>query len=446
MTMSKMNSTKILISLLLIACAVIFSAPGEAEHVHSAACGSQKAAAAEVDEHKGHDHAAEEADHDDGEDDHEGHDHVAEEVGQDDDDDHEGEEGLLHLSRAERANIGLEVVSAGPATIGNHINLPGEIELNADRVAHIVPGVGGIVRDVHKRLGDKVKAGELMAILDCRELAEAKAVYLEAHGNLELARSNFEREKNLQGKGISSDQEFLDARQAQTSASIALRSAEQQLLAMGETKDRLGRMLKEDNTSFAEYRLNAPIDGTIIEKHITLGEALDGGDEVFVLADLSSVWVRIGIYQKDLPRIAKGQSVRLFDGAGHVLADGEIDFISPILGERTRAATARVTLSNPNGNLNPGSFVTAAVETDIVDVPVAVEAEAVQMLDGETVLFVVEGDGFEPRPVITGSGDGKLIEILGGLESGEHYVAHGAFELKAKMLTSNMDPHAGHGH
>jgi cobalt-zinc-cadmium efflux system membrane fusion protein len=114
--------------------------------------------------------------------------------------------------------------------------------------------------------------------------------------------------------------------------------------------------------------------------------------------------------------------------------------------EETRTVLARVELPNESGLWRPGLFVTASVAGDVRDVPVIVPRDAVQLLDGESVVFVPDGDAFRPATVVTGEGSSTHLEIVRGLEPGDSYVAAGAFALKAEMLTSGMDPHAGHGH
>jgi membrane fusion protein, heavy metal efflux system len=406
------------------------------------------------DDHSRHDHDtghAEEIDHTghDHDTDHDDHDSpaVALESDHDDCDDHgdqadHDDETLLHLSVDEQRLIGLELAVAAEVPISRNIELPGEIELNADGLAHIVPRVAGAVREVRVGLGDKVRAGEVLAILDSRELADARAEFLSARETLELMQARYDREQDLHGKGISSEEELLEARGALSEVTIALRSARQKLLALGlDTTE-----LAVQNADFTRYPLVAPISGVVIEKHITLGEALEADTEAFTISDLGTVWGRIDIYQQDLPLVREGQQVRFYTDADHLLATGVIDFITPMLGARTRTASARVVLDNPDGELRPGTFITALVAVGETGLVVSVPEAALQMLDGETILFVPEADGFAARPVTTGRRSHGLVEIGSGLHVGDSYVNHGAFALKAKLITSNLDPHAGHGH
>ena len=198
----------------------------------------------------------------------------------------------------------------------------------------------------------------------------------------------------------------------------------------------------ESNESLSPYEVRSLISGTVIERHITLGEFVRDDGDIFVIADLSTVWANLTVYPRDLERVRARQRVTIRGATGGAAADGAIDYIGPVLGEPTRAATARVTLANPGRNWRPGMFVTADVVISERHVAVAVEDGAVQHLAGKNVVFVQEEGHFEARPVEVGPGDGRLVEIRSGLEPGERYVAKGSFILKSELLKSE----AGHDH
>jgi cobalt-zinc-cadmium efflux system membrane fusion protein len=197
---------------------------------------------------------------------------------------------------------------------------------------------------------------------------------------------------------------------------------------------------------FTRYEIRAPFAGTVVDKHITLGEKVGDESEIFVIADLTTVWVDLSVTQKDFPFVREGVEVTLSAGYGVPDAEGTIDYVSPVLGEATRTATARIVLPNPHGVWRPGLFVSAHVSTAETRVPLVIPKTAAQQLDQEWVVFVEAEGGFEPVPVTLGRSDENWFEVLAGLEPGRRYVADGAFECKAKVVTSNMDPHAGHGH
>ncbi|HDS00941.1 MAG TPA: HlyD family efflux transporter periplasmic adaptor subunit [candidate division Zixibacteria bacterium] len=203
----------------------------------------------------------------------------------------------------------------------------------------------------------------------------------------------------------------------------------------------------ESNESMNSYSIKAPISGWVIERHVTPGEFVSGENSIYVIADLSTVWINLAVYPKDADRIKKGQLARIKAvGSGNVTS-GAIEYVTPIIDLRTRSAVARITLPNPNNSWRPGTFVQAEVTTETGNQSLVVRKEAVQFLDEKTVIFVPDGPGrYRPVEVLTGETDTDYIQILSGLSEGIRYVSDGAFELKAKIITSNLDAHAGHGH
>lgn len=340
---------------------------------------------------------------------------------------------VVRLGDATRHEVGIEVQRAGAGTLQRSIILHGEVMLNADRVAHLVPRVPGIVQQVHKHLGDQVQAGEVTAILESRELATLHAAYLAAKARLALAQTTFRREADLWQKKISAEHEYLEAKQALEEARITLHTAEQQLYALGFSSTSLARLASQPATVLTQYAITAPFDGAVIEKHLTLGEALKEDTTVFVIADLRSVWVDLQVYQHDLPFVHAGQPVVM--SAGHELPDaqGTLSYVGPILGEHTRTALARVVLLSPKGPWRPGLFVTAQISAETVNVPVLVPETSLQTLAEHTVVFVETAEGFAPRPVTLGRSNDTQVEITAGLQPGERYVTRGAFTIKAQL-------------
>lgn len=341
-------------------------------------------------------------------------------------------DGPLLLSEQAVRDNGIEVVAATAGEIEQTLTLPGEIVLNADRVAHIVPRVAGIVRRVDKNLGDEVAAGEVMAVLESRELAEAKAAYLAAQQRLALAEANQKSAAELHAKKIMPDLEFLTIEKARAEAEIEFQAAGNKLHALGVTELRLQDTAMQA-TSLVLYELQAPFAGTVVDKHCALGEVLDSTTDAFVLADLSTVWATISVYPQDVPRVRVGQPVRFRAAGDDATATGTISYLAPVANETSRTVSARVDLSNADRRWRPGMFVTATITLDRVPVPVLVPRVALQRVKDEQVVFVAEGAGFEPRTVSIGRENGTCVEIVDGLRPGERYVAQGAVMLKAEL-------------
>ena len=501
-------------------------------------------------------------------DDHDAHDEQVheEDEGLDVHDEQDG--GSILLDQEQARQFGIKVARAEPGKLEIWVNLPGEITFNANRLAHIVPSVPGIVREVVKDVGDQVVAGEVIAWLESAELGQAKVEYLtkqaevsccsielvrakDVHDNtlklLETLKSSptletlrkmngsamgmnrsllisayaefifaqeaYMREKYLFEKQISSKEDFLkaqsdfrkadaqyiatedsvdfevrrdflEAKRTQYLNAVELTAAERTLYILGlnaEDVKALAALAKSQslpepeeqecndpnckeclakakdqgmsvtdvgvtNEKLAWYPIRAPFNGTIINKHLTLGEFAANDAEILVIADLDNVWVDLNVYQKDLAAIKKGQKVMVSAGEALPDVEGVIGYVGPVVGQESRTALARVVLPNESGMLRPGLFVTAKVAVDDIDAGVIVHKEAVQNLKGRKCVFIRDQHGYEPRYVVLGRYDTDYVEVTSGLEPGQQYVTEGAFELKAKIITSTLDSHAGHGH
>ncbi len=344
----------------------------------------------------------------------------------------EHEEGGVWLSPEARVTFGIQVAVAGPGKLERTITLPGEVRLNADKVAHIVPRVSGMVREVRKNLGDAVTPGEVIAILDSRELADAKAADLAAASRHELAKANLERIEKLFEKKIAPEEELLKARQALAETDIDHRTAEAKLHALGLTQEQVESLHNEKDTDYSRYEIKAPFAGAVIEKHITLGEVVSPDTSSFVLADLSNVWIDATVYLQDIPHVAVGRSV-VVSAAGVDTHRGEITYVSPKVDEGTRTGMARVVLPNADGHWRPGMFVRADLVISEENVPIVVPNSAIQTIENQAVVFVEEHDEFKKRPVLIGRATANQSEVLKGLAPGERFAASGTFILKAEL-------------
>jgi len=301
-----------------------------------------------------------------------------------------------------------------------------------------------VVRQVHKTLGEQVRAGEVMAVLESRELTDMKSAYLAAKERVALAEATFQREETLWKKNISPEQEYLEAKKALAEARIELRATQHKLHALGFADPYLAQLPSSPDTTFTQYTITAPFDGTVIEKHVALGEVLKDDTLAFVVADLRSVWVDLRVYQRDVPSVRKGQPVVIAAGQGIPDAQGTIAYIGPLVGEQTRTALARVILPNPDGHWRPGLFVTGKTVVKDIDVSVLVPKTVLQTIDERPVVFVETAAGFQPQPVTLGRSNDTHVEVTAGLTPGQRYVTNGAFTLKAQLAKSTFGDEHGH--
>ena len=403
-----------------------------------------------------HDHAEAEHDHADevglGHDEH-GHAHVdgeaepavaAEQAHADEADD--VHDDALRLTLEQRVRFDIVVTNAAPGTLKNEIRLTGVVSFDEDRLAHLTPRVSGVATAIRKTVGDSVKAGEVMAVIESREVAEAKADYLAAKARAALAEKTHRRELALREQKVSSEQELLDAEQALAEARIALRLSEQKLHAIGLTEPAVAALDDRHDEAISRYDVVSPIDGIVTSKHIALGESLAPDADIFTVADLANVWINLAVHTRDLNVIRKDDDVLLRSVHDGAEARGRVAMITPFVDEATRSATARVIVDNAQGRWLPGTFATGFIAKSADELPVVVPRGAVQNIEGRDVVFVEHEGAFEMAPVALGRSDSASVEITSGLRAGTPYVSDGAFQLKAVVVTSALDSHAGHGH
>ena len=342
-------------------------------------------------------------------------------------------ERQVKLTEDQLKASGITVQAAGPAKLQAAAQFQGEIRFNEDRTAHVVPRLAGVAEAVQANLGQWVQKGQVLAVVASASLSEQRSELLTAQKRRDLARSTYEREKALWEDKISAQQDYQQAHSALQEAEIAVRNASQKLTAVGATGS---------STGLNRFEIRAPFSGTVVEKHLSLGEAVKEDASIFTVSDLSTVWAEFAVAPKDLATVRVGQRVIVSSTAFDSKVDGNIAYVGALLGEQTRTARARVTLINPKGAWRPGLFVTVAVLGEDQDVPLAVNADAIQTVDNETMVFKVVPGGFVGMPLKLGRSDGRTVEVLSGLQPGDKVAATNTFVLKSELGKSSAE----HGH
>ena len=342
-------------------------------------------------------------------------------------------EGKVQLADDTLKSAGIEIQAVGPRQMTTTFEVPGEIKADETRVAQVVPRLQGVVVEVASKEGDTIQRGDLMAVISSRELAEAKSTFLAAAQRLQFARGAMEREENLWKKKISAEQEYLEARRQFEEARLGQDLASQKLVAIGLTPAAVNALSTAAPESLPRFEIRAPITGTVVERHLTVGEAVPADRNIFVIADLSSVWIDASIPAKDLARVRMGQVATIVATDLGLTAPGRITFIRSLIGEQSRRATARIVMPNTGGAWRSGSFVTVRLEQSSANVPLTVPVSAIQTFRDWQVVFVRYGDWFEARPLTLGRSDGEWVEVLSGLKVGDRFAATNSFAVKAEI-------------
>jgi cobalt-zinc-cadmium efflux system membrane fusion protein len=423
--------------------------------------GEQSAAAAkEADAHEGHAHGAEktragnDGEHANDEHGHEGHDSDAHNEGEGAHTEHEGEERAVQLTLEAVRAAQLETAEAASRSLSVALSAPGRIAFTQNGVAYVAPRVAGRIDSIEVKLGQRVKKGAVLAHVESSELGRARADYLAAATRARVGEANFRREKELLGKGITSEREMREAESAAAGARADLNAAEARLHTLGLTDADMSA-LKLDEHPSARFPARSPIDGTVVEIQGTLGQSVESTTTLFTVGDLSTLWVLLDASESQIAHLAVGQDATVTVPAlpGRTF-EGRIEHIGDVVEEKSRTVHVRVAVPNRERLLKPGMFASAEIAAaaglgaEPGEARVVVPREAVQVLGSEKVVFIPAGENrFTAVEVRTGAESGREIEIVEGVSAGTKVVTRGSFVLKSELSKEAMSGgHAGHGH
>src|SRR6266566_1280580 len=279
---------------------------------------------------------------------------------------------LVRLTQDQITAAHIDLTTARGATLARRITVPGTVVLHADRIARVSVRLSAIVGELRKKIGDPGAKDEILAILESREVADAKSEYFAARLTNELQQDLFERDKTLWDKRISNEQQFLRSRNAAAQSRMKLDIARQKLLALGLTEKDIAALPDEPEASLRRQEVRSPMAGRVVERKVDLGMAVGRDNletELFVIVDLDRVWVELNVSPADLPVLKEGQ-------------------------------------------------------------PVSIGARGLT----EKAVFVRKPEGFERRQVVLGRSDEGLAEVVTGLRPGDIVAVTNTFSLKAELL------------
>lgn len=331
----------------------------------------------------------------------------------------------LRVDKSMLRDLRITTSAAELRPAGDTVTALGELQVDEERYAEVGAPIAARVSRVLAGVGDAVAQGQLLVELESPEVGRARAAALAARAEADLLRRVAGRREQLARDRIVAQRE-LDSAQAELSAAEAqLQAAEQQLAALGGARGH-----------GTQFGLVSPLAGTVIERNVLRGRRVSGEETLFVVGDLTRLWLVAHAFERDALRIHSGGIAR----ASFPALPGQ-EFTGPVtrIGSRvdpsSRTIDIRIELDNTAGLLRPGMSATAhipvgAASDRVVTVPVA----AVQRLpEGWCVFLPTQEDGvFERRAVGRGRDLGGEVEILQGVRQGERVVVDGAFLLKAE--------------
>lgn len=348
--------------------------------------------------------------------------------------------GLITLSAEESSRVGLVVQPVARSDFRTHRDFPAIVQPNQRNMAEITTLVRGRVVEVYADLGQEVKANAPLAILYSSELGLAQSAYLKAKAKLHVAEQAFSRAQFLLQEQVIGEAEAQRRQAELLSAQAEANESHDRLKLLG-MNDEEFRRLERSRQIRSVVPIVAPFGGRIIGRKLTRGEVVETTENLFVIADLSEVWVLANIPEKDIPFV---HSVHASGGAQvdvrinaypKEVFKGTITYVGDVLDPITRTMQLRIELPNQDGRLKPEMFSTIRLFSESQPDRLAVPEAALQRDQGRTFVFVQRSaNEYEMREVHIGESNGTLTSILGGLNEGEPVVTHGAFVLKSELL------------
>lgn len=330
----------------------------------------------------------------------------------------------------------IEAVTVQRTRLARDVEVVGSVGFADDHYAEVGPLIAGRVVSIGVRVGDQIKKGQILAELESAEVGQAQATYLTARAVSLAAQTNLRRERELAERKVSSERERELAEAAAITEQAQLTAATQRLRALGLRQSDISQI---SDARAGRVSLISPIDGTVIRREVSLGQAVQPASDAFKVADLNHLWVLLDLFEKDLPYVHKGQHAvirtEVYPGRSF---PARVALVGSVIDEKTRTAPVRIEFDNSEGVFRPGQFVTATLQGDsagAANAVLAVPRKAVITVEGKPLVFVEEtGGAFSRRAVELGPSGGTLVEVRGGIGEGERVAADGVFLLKSELL------------
>lgn len=371
--------------------------------------------------------------------------------------------------------VGVDIAIVGEKPVVEAVTANGELVYDDTRLAHLSSRVAGTVWHVQKQVGDKVKKGDVLALVDAADVGRAKSEFVQAISQLRLHQKNVERLRPLAGSVIPGKQ-LLEAQVAMEEAHIKLHRAQQALVNLGlpveadefadmstdEISKRIQTLgLPEDLAAGGDavertsnlLPVRSSLDGVIVNRSAVEGEVVATNTTLFDVADTSQLWLNLNVRQEDAKYVAHGQPVlfRSSDSTNEPDDKGTVSWISTSADDVTRTVRVRVDLPNADGRLRANTFGTGRIVLRDEPKSIVVPNEAIHWDGTCNVVFVRDKDFFKPdkpkifhvRSVRPGVKDGATTEIIAGLLPGEVIASKNSVILEAQLLKSNLGAGCG---
>lgn len=357
----------------------------------------------------------------------------------------------VSLNAAAQANGGITLATVERVPSSGQVSVPGLVVVDDTRTARIGSLQEGLILTTLKQVGDGVRSGELLATMHGHAMHDAWAGYRKAiaarqraEAELAYASDGLARAERLLAARAVAAQDVRRARLEQATAAEHLADARAEVTRSIEELEHVGVHVKDTGKSEPgvpepdadePIPVRSPLGGTVLERLVTPGTTVVPGTPLYVVSDLSTVWVTAEVDEALLPHVRVGRpvEVRVAAWPGEVFA-GRVTFIGDVVNPDTRRVTLRATLANGARRLKPQMFATVGLGLREPGEVLVVPKAAVQTVDGKPAVFVAGAQGqFAARSVTIGAETGGRVEVLSGVTAGERVAATGAFALKSVL-------------
>ncbi len=351
----------------------------------------------------------------------------------------------IRLTLEERENIGLRAEVAAVRPIEEIRKLNGIVKPHPDRVAHVTSRVTGTVVAFHFPVGAKVKKGEDLLHVQSVELEREELRLIQAENKLALTKVDLERAQKLVERGIAARRELLTLENQHRETLNEIESLTRQLVFFGLSPEVISRIRQEQTITI--LHLPAPIGGTIVERNVVLGQAIEPNAALMKIIDTSTMIVEGEAFEDILPMLQLGQKVRVVVSAyPNEVFVGRISFISPTVNPTKRTIPVWAEVGNPRGLLKQDLFAQVYVIVREQRRSLMIPVEALISAEGAEFAFV-ERDGVYVRADLgLGTRNDRFAEVKRGLTSGDRVITDGSRQLYAKWLAAQGGRPALGGH
>jgi cobalt-zinc-cadmium efflux system membrane fusion protein len=328
----------------------------------------------------------------------------------------------------------LQIETAQERSIKRTLDIPGSVEVKQNLLAKIGSPVKGRIIDIKVTLGQKVKKGDVLAVVSSTELAKMQLEYIKAVQQVELKSKAFQRAELLLAEDVVSEAQMLERKTELAAAKAEMEASRGQLGILGMSDKEIKNLKLETQIDSVSY-IQAKIDGKVIVKNVNIGQVVEPVDEIFTVAALDEVWGVAQVPERQISFLSQGDEVLIEVPAyDEKRVEGKISYLGDIVDPITRTISIRTEINNKDFLLKPDMLITMKVAGQKVN-KIGVPIEAIVNIEDQKNIFIKQADNkFILRPVITGIKDKKYIHIEQGLNLGEEYVSKGAFHLNNERM------------